>query len=259
MYYSGNKDNTDIFYALNTYWISASSGRAFEYEVKFIWIKNGRYNPLLLNLQSVDPLPLTLLEKLAILEAPSRQKSPIAEYKSDSTRRDPQHYRPSTVSATTGADDQKVMLIIIAYVYQDVKSMEEIRQIIDIISLQKKHEITIICKPWEVAINTELETENLLERSHLAILIITKNFLRTSYCYSQPLIDAVKCHPKERYILPLLFQGSASGLLDGTPFAKLVIKPEGKAINERGAWRDRAINYVTEEIKEAIKRMQKKL
>jgi predicted nucleotide-binding protein len=151
--------------------------------------------------------------------------------------------------------------IFIAYTRSSVNVKEDIEELFSILKMHQGYNIA--CISIEVATDKRWENRNHVIEDKLILLLVTRDFLRTEYCISEQLGQAVDRHGEDVYVLPVICVQSAIRLLERTIINKLPIRTpkNGKAINEFGK-RDFAIDSITEDIIEALnwaKRKEKQM
>lgn len=222
------------------------------------FIYNGKTNPLVdsglwVPVTAQNDKLIALLEMLAPPKANSEHDYQNVQQTSvKMASKQAKQQRRSVVSVN--ANPQIPISILIAYAYRDKRHVEEIEQIVRIMSMQDQNIAYQMC---EVATNMEWRTENHLDSCHLVLLFVTRNFLETTYCYSPELKRAVQKHIKhEVRLLPIHYDKRATPLLPGTPFGGIMMTPQGgKAVTD---WsnRDAAMKNVTIDIQKAVKDLQ---
>lgn len=143
--------------------------------------------------------------------------------------------------------------IFIAHTHYDCRLLQYIEQILLTIKYQGNN---IGWHPGEIALDTswKMNRHNYLESVDLILLLVTRAFLATEYCYSDQLKLAIWRHTEEKaYIIPILMEACS---WDRTPLVGLyTITPKDKkgikAVNE---WPKSklALNIIENDIRKAV-------
>jgi hypothetical protein len=145
--------------------------------------------------------------------------------------------------------------IFIAHTYDDSRRLQNIEQILETIRYQEKN---INLEFGEIALDTrwKMSRHDYLESVDLILLLVTRAFVATEYCYSEQLRWAILRHREEKaYIIPILLQAC---LWDGTPFSGLhTITPANRRAVDEWPQSGRAINAIAKDIRAAVRCLRK--
>jgi hypothetical protein len=130
--------------------------------------------------------------------------------------------------------------VFTAYAQQDRPYFEEIHQILDVLN---KKGCNLSCHESEVVKSFEWQSQNYLTTARLILLLVSRFFLNSSFCYTDQMKEVVKKHGKGYYLIPIMVQ-PAEKLLIGAPFDHLDRIPnDDKGIKAISEWRNKELVY----------------
>jgi SIR2-like domain len=148
-------------------------------------------------------------------------------------------------------DTKNASAIEIFTVY--MPSDEKIKQgIEDILTILQKQRWRLICQWGRATIEAEWKKRDYLKTSHLILLVVSQDFLKTDFCYSDEIKCAIERLKREDIccILPIIGRPVALSLLADTPFGQLPFLPrDGKSVIRR---KDSAFAEIATHIKEKL-------
>jgi len=143
---------------------------------------------------------------------------------------------------------EDVIKVFIAYSRQDFDLLTELRSHIKI--LERAHKI----KAWhdgeiEAGHEWEIEIKKALHSADIILLLISKDFLASDYCYEKEMSEALELHKSgKKIVLPVILKTCA---WESAPFAKFQVLPKSGAPIVSPKWhtRDEAFKEVVEALK----------
>ncbi len=140
--------------------------------------------------------------------------------------------RTREVPSPTHTTQSPPIEIYTAYAQSDERFYNKIKDQLDILHIQGKR---ISCHASEITYSTTWRKSNHLQTAHLILLLVSTTFLKSSFCYSKQVCQAVERHRTDKLccVMPVILHPLSDGLLQGTPFGELDFLPTNrKAISE---------------------------
>lgn len=149
--------------------------------------------------------------------------------------------------------DQEIK-IFIAYAYADRNMVKEVEK--DLKAMKRHTKISWSGIDVDAGEDLQEENQKNLNAAHIILLMISRDFLASDYCYDQQIQQAVARHDKKAaVVIPVIL--STCDWKDDTPFRKLTPLPEnGKPVQK---WNLKADAYtnIKRGIQKVVERLQK--
>jgi hypothetical protein len=152
------------------------------------------------------------------------------------------------------SDQAPPIEIYSAYAADDIKIFKRIKEIYDVLKVQKYH---VSFHEDEVTRNLAWQQKDHLETAGLIVLLISNAFLRTDFCYQERMHIAVERHHQEDcYIIPVLARPTLPQFLQRTPFHDLEFLPGKDQAISSLKQKDQAINSIGAYLLDRIARLE---
>lgn len=164
---------------------------------------------------------------------------------------------PQTNSAASGSNIP--LTIFIAHTNSDDRPLQDIKQVLQTIQYQcQEININIGLQFGEIDLDKRWKTSryNHLESADLILLLVTRAFVATEYCYSDQLKLAIWRHTEEKaYIIPILMEACSWERTRLNELYTITPKdPKGiRAVNEWHKSKKLALNVIEEDIYRAVR------
>lgn len=205
----------DVLHRPNPYWMAVHGEQLSVSEVKSYWEKK-RIRTIFCKASGVQSGFVTLLETLDPQPAVSEGILPASQV-AESSQQTTQSQKSPT------SEFELPITIFMAYTREDNEMRRRIELELNTLQQQglsidwDKSEITEAIE-WEIDIEDPLNTYNLV------LLLISPNFVGSTYCYSERMKRAIKRHLDGAWICPILLRPCR---WEGAPFGPLGIRNFG--------------------------------
>ena len=153
-------------------------------------------------------------------------------------------------------DHTKTVKLFFCYAREDKALRDELEQHLSLLKRQKQitswydREITPGTE-WEKEIDTHLNS------AHIILLLISRDFLASDYCYGIEMERAMEKHEEgTARVIPIILRPV---YWKGAPFSKLQVLPTDALPVTSWPDRDRAFLNITENIHKAVEELQQSL